>query len=167
MSEPVIHTIPDPGDAPRAELHTVQILAAPLLLWEASAAHTAELMRELALVKIGADTGADRRLPERLLGLIADLRARYAGVSARQSAQFERALADGLSHADFSYDVPASVAPACRTLLEEADEYCADGDTLITLVSPPEQRAFRAWYLQEFVRQVQGGLPQAWSGPAG
>ncbi|MCW2621219.1 MAG: ATP-binding protein, partial [Frankiales bacterium] len=56
---------------------------------------------------------------------------------------------------------------ACQLLLaqmEEADSYCAAG-VLMTLPTPPDQRALREWYLGEFVRQGRGLPPTPWAEP--
>lgn len=151
-----------------APLTEVRVLAAPVPLWDEAAAHTQELMREFALLRIGAEAGTTRPVPQRLLDLVAELRTRYAGTSAAQEAEFEQAVAAGRPSIDLVYAVPDGVGPACQQLLDlldEADAYCADGG-MITLLTPPEQVAFRRWYLGEFVRQTAGADPQPWPGRA-
>lgn len=162
-------TIPDnPPEVDRARLHEVLILGAPLRLWKRSSLHTADLMREFALLLIGRESGTtSHEVPHALLQLVADLRTRYAGVSSAQTAQLEAAVEAGELTLDVTHHVPPEVGDACQTLLdllEAADGYCAAGTELLTLVSPPDQQAFRRWYLLEFVRQVQGQPPLAWSG---
>lgn len=166
----VVVTIPDPPAGPSSEeLFTVRVVGVPVRLWDRSAQHTAELMRDFTLLQLGASTGTStRRISPDLLMLMNELRARYAGVSGKQEAEFEAALEAGDRVHDFVYQVPAAVAPACRRLLElldAADERCAGGDELMTLVSPPDQRRFRVWYLLEFVRQIDGQPPSRWDGP--
>lgn len=171
MTEPddpeVVVTIPDaPAGPPADDLRVVRVLQAPLGLWDRAAQHTAELMREFALLRIGRDTGTTRDVPDALLELVAQLRARYAGTSAQQEGELETALLAGELTRDFTYHVPPGVGEACATLLDlldAADDYCADGHDLMTLVSPPDQRAFRRWYLGEFVQQLAGRPPQPWS----
>lgn len=164
--EQKVRTIPEPEDllAGVPVVH-VRVLAAPLELWSEASQHTAELMREFALLRIGAESGLTRGVPDRLLDVIADLRARYAGVSSHQLEQLHAAMDAGETERDFTYDVPPAMAEGCVTLLgllDEADEYCADGRELMTLVSPPEQRAFRHWYLGAFIDQVAGADPVPW-----
>ena len=166
----VVVTIPDPPVGPSSEeLFTVRVVGAPVRLWDRSAQHTAELMRDFTLLQLGASTGTStRRISPDLLRLMNELRARYAGASGIQEAEFEAAVEAGDRVRDFTYQVPAAAAPACRRLLElldAADERCAGGDELMTLVSPPDQRRFRAWYLLEFVRQIDGAPPTRWDGP--
>jgi hypothetical protein len=164
----VIRTIPDPPTTPDdVPLHTIRILQAPVRIWDRAGNHTAELMREFALLKIGTESGTTRQVPERLLDLVADLRARYAGTSADQALELEEAVeADERTH-DFTYQVPEGVGEACarlRDLLDEADAFCAQGTALMTLVSPTDQREFRSWYLGEFIRQSAGEPPRPWTG---
>lgn len=167
--DPVIRTIPDPPATPDdVPLHTVRILSAPVRVWDRAGTHTAELMREFALLKIGTEAGTTRQVPDRLLDLVADLRARYAGASASQALELEDAVEAGERTHDFTYQVPDGIAEACerlRDLLDEADHYCAQGTSLMTLVSPADQRAFRSWYLGEFIRQSAGEAPRPWTGP--
>lgn len=155
----------DPRQAPAgAGLVTVQVLRAPVQLWEESAAHSQELMREFALLGIGAATGTTRPVPQRLLDLVAELRVRYAGTSTTQEQQFEAAVEAGQESIDLTYHVPQGAGQACQDLsdlLDAADAYCADGG-MITLVAPAQQVAFRRWYLGEFVRQEAGEPPLPW-----
>jgi len=168
-TERVIRTIPDPPTTPdAAPLHTIRILQAPVRVWDRASTHTAELMREFALLKIGTEAGTTRQVPEQVLDLVADLRARYAGTSARQAVELEDAVEAGERIHDFTYQVPDGIAEACerlRDLLDEADEFCSQGTALMTLVSPPDQREFRSWYLGEFIRQSMGEPPRPWTGP--
>lgn len=68
---------------------------------------------------------------------------------------------------EVTYHVTPSAAQACRDLLaglDEADAFCSAGQRLITLASPPDQIAFRHWYLGEFIAQLAGGAPTPWPG---
>ena len=48
-------------------------------------------------------------------------------------------------------------------LLDEADDYCRAGETLLTLATPAPALAFRRWFLGEFVRQAAGEPPRPWT----
>ena len=123
MSRPdpeVVVTIPDSPPQPGPErLHQVRVLRAPVRLWDRAAQHTAELMREFALLRIGRDSGTTRHeVPQALLLLlVADLRARYAGISSNQEAELQAAVDAGEHSRDFTYQVPLAAGDACRTLL--------------------------------------------------
>ncbi|MDO7867889.1 ATP-binding protein [Nocardioides jiangxiensis] len=47
-------------------------------------------------------------------------------------------------------------------MLELADTFCRS-ERLLSLATSPDQRAFRRWYLGEFVRQGDGEAPMPWS----
>ena len=163
---PVV-TIPGPPPADAEGLLTVRILRAPLRLWERASEHTADLLRDFALLQVGAAHGSSHHLPERLLRLVAELEQRYAGTSEEQTRRRREALDAGLLSLDLEYQVPAAVGEACATLadlLDEADAFCDEGVELMTLSAPADQREFRQWYLGEFVRQVAGEQPLAWPG---
>ena len=142
---------------------TVRILQAPLPLWERASQYTDELLREFALITIGAQQGGTG-VPQQLLDLVSGLQAGYQGVGDEATLERQAALAAGETSADLEYQVPTAVADACRDLgrlLDESDDYCRSGE-LMTLPSPEDQRAFRRWYLGEFIRQAAGEPPIAW-----
>lgn len=163
---PSVRDLLDQGrERTASALHTVEVLGAPVQLWAESAEHTEELMREFALLRIGAVAGTTRPVPQRLLELVADLRLRYAGTSTAQELEFDAAVQDGRASLDLTYEVPAGVGQACldlSDLLDEADAFCEHGG-MITLVAPSEQAAFRRWYLGEFARQEAGEPPTPWT----
>ena len=81
-------------------------------------------------------------------------------------AVLEAALRARREHVDLVYEVPPEIVDACQNLLallDEADDYCLAGEHLVTLTSPPEVRAYREWFLREFIEQVAGRPPTPWS----
>jgi hypothetical protein len=165
-----VTTIPDPPTTGgRDALVEVRLLRAPLRVWDRARQHTEGLIREFTLLVIGLDQAerpSEHHVPFRLVEVADGLRARYAGISEAQEAELDDALERGETSREFTYLVPPEVADACQQLqdlLDEADAYCADGE-LITLVAPLDQREFRRWYLQEFVRQIDGEPPMPWPG---
>jgi hypothetical protein len=146
-----------------SELRTVQVLRMPLAVSARSTQHFEELMREFALITL--DTGREREntdsarpVPERLLAVVAELTNDFAAFTAAVTAQREEAAARGDSEIDLTYHVPPWTTDAVRqleTLLEEVDDYCQSGQHLITLATPPESLAFRQWYLEEFIAQIE------------
>lgn len=160
--------VPDPRLAPpgATDLVEVRVLRSPLLLWQRASEHTDDLLREFALIRFGAAQDG-YAVSSRLSELIGDLQARYAGISAEPERQRLAALDAGELSLDLTYRTPVEAAQACTDLLarlEEADEYCRAGDQLITLAAPPDQVAFRRWYLGEFIRQIDGEPPTPWPG---
>jgi len=151
------------------DLRTVLLSRIPLAVQMRSTEHFDELMREFALITIDADRDGDtrsRHVPAQLLDLVQDLNRQYSAFTADVTAERDAAIARGDSQVDLTYRVPPTVVQATRRLeqlLEEADDYCRSGQHLITLETPPESRAFRHWFLSEFVAQIEDGRdPVAW-----
>lgn len=145
------------------DLVRIRILRFPLGLWQRSQEHTDELLREFTLIAEGSE---DPSLPRRLLDLVADLTATYAGMSASTEQDRDQAIVRGETEIDLVYLLPRSVTHVVRHLgamLDEADEYCRQGTHLLTLQTPPDQTAFRRWFLDEFESQLNGGEPTPWS----
>jgi len=91
----------------------------------------------------------------------------YADGRGTREAEAARdaALERGDAEIDLAFRVPPDVGPDTRRfgdLLDEVDRYCAEGEHLLSLVTPPGPLRFRRWYLGEFLRQVDGGPPQRW-----
>jgi hypothetical protein len=152
------------------ELVTVRVLEMPLDVYARSTQHWDELMRELALISLDSDRGEEshtRPLPDRLNALIDELTHNFSSFTANTEAERDAALTRGERTIDLAYELPVEAADASRQLaaiLEEVDEYCRAGQHLITLATPPEARAFRTWYLEEFIEQVESRRePRPWS----
>jgi len=145
-------------------LREVRLRELPLRLHERSQAHGAGLTREFRLLAEGGDDGED--VPARLLQLVAVLGERYDSATEEQDALIEAAFAGGQQTLDeVVYLVPGDVAGAAtalEALLDEADEFCRSGQHLLTVVTPPELRRYRRWYLSEFVRQLADEPPVPW-----
>lgn len=150
------------GDA-ADELVTVHLLSAPLHVWQRASEHHDELMREMSLLALAP---AKPELSGRLLELVNLLGHRYGAASTRPDDQIERGLALGLDRMDLRYDVPRSAAAAAvrmRELLDAAEAY--SGTELLTLAQPPVVADFGRWYVDQFVRQVDGRSATPWPGP--
>jgi hypothetical protein len=144
----------------------VRIEGVPLAMLERAQEHVDDLRRELALIAQSSKTSSSE-LPERLVTLFAELEEEYAAVNEAADMQLEQATRSNAATVDLVLTVPAGAADAAVRLddaLDEADGFCADGEYLLSLVSPPDVLAFRKWYLGEFVRQVRRAAPPA---PAG
>jgi hypothetical protein len=156
--------------APTAEgdLRTVRMLQLPVQIWAASQEHHDELMREFALMTAGHTDGdpVSAPVPLRLLRLVGELTRRFAGTSDAQREQLFAAAARGVRSIDeLDYHMPLAARQACvelANMLDEADEYCREGEHLLTLATPDEVRLFRDWYLGEMVRQLDGAPPEPW-----
>lgn len=143
----------------------VVLLGFPLALFDRSREHMDGLMRELTFVAQARRQSQEHGVPERLLELVDELVARYAGLNAAPEAERDEALDRGEESVDLSFRAPPDVGPDTQRLgdlLDEVDRYCAAGEHLLSLVTPPECVRFRRWYLGEFLRQVDGAPPQRW-----
>lgn len=158
---------PPPVDSGEPDpIVAVHLRDTPVRIWKRSAEHHDELMREMALLALADETNQD--LPARLVELIDVLGRRYGGASERPEAERDAAIAAGVDRIDLITEVPASAggaAAALGAMLLEVEEFCRDGDQLLTLAQPAVQAAFNAWYLEQFTTQCAGGEPTPWAGP--
>jgi hypothetical protein len=141
------------------DLVTVRILGLPVPIAMASQEHFDELSREF-LHLANADEAVRNEVPGRLLALSDELRARFSSFTETNEQLLDDAAARGDERIDLTYEVPAEAAPFAAQLgelLDEADRYCAAGEYLLTLTTPPAQLAYRRWYLAQFVDQAAGG----------
>ena len=149
------------------DLRVIEIRRFPLAVYRRAQEHADELIREFALINIeltegGADPG---HLPARLLELIDKVSAAYSAATTEQERVRDEAIDRGDAEVDLVYRLPAEVREATLALaaiLDECDEFCRAGERLLTLATPPEAKAFRDWYLDEFVRQIDGLPPIPW-----
>ena len=143
------------------EIRLVRLLEFPVDVYRRAAEHNDELMREFALVR---EDGSDH-VPARLLALTEELRARFGAFTAGPSSALQDALSRGDTTIDLQYRVPAMVRDAALQLdrlLDEADAFCRAGE-LLTLATDAEGLVFRRWFLEEFVRQIDGQPARPWS----
>lgn len=148
------------------ELVTVRMLGIPLDLYRESAEHGDELMREFALIR-ERDPDDGRAVPRRLLALVDALTEQFGAFTAGQEAELRQAHERGERTIDLVYRVPPEAKQAALELgamLEEADAFCREGHDLLTLATPQRAVAFRDWFLDEFVRQIDGAEPTPWHG---
>ena len=155
------------SEAGSEELITVHVLGLPTGLQVQAQQQNDELTRELMLVaEQMRQRGNAADLPVRFVEMVSTLSGRYAIFTAEQEAQLTAAIAAGQPTIDLTYTLPASAAAAAGALgeiLDEADEYCRQGQLLLTLATPPELVAYRRWFLDQFVDQAGGAAPVSWS----
>jgi hypothetical protein len=152
---------------PNNDLYQVRVVQMPVPLWSRSQEQHDALMREFALMSVPSDESElQRHVPTRLAQLIDTLTADFEGVSTAQEEQLHAAAAAGQDVIDeLVYLVPAAAVPASKALgemLDEADDYCRQGQHLLTLAAEPELVRFRWWYLNQFIDQADGKPPVAW-----
>lgn len=149
------------------DLEEVRLLGLPVALHVAARRHQDALRRELELIRLrDAD---DTSVPNRLHTLVDELVAEYGSVVERPVAILDDAIARAADTVDLIVRAPRSAADAARrlaTMLDEVDDYCRSTGYLLTLVTPPEVAAYRAWTLHEFAAQLDGAPPRPWPGSA-
>jgi hypothetical protein len=148
-----------------ADLVTVRLIGVPLSIHRSAAEHQDGLKREFAFLESQADADP-AGVPARLLKLSKELTERFQSFSAGPNAVLEEALERGAEQIDLLFRVPRTAAEAARMfadLLAEADAYCLTGKELLTLVAPGSVVIYRNWFLDEFVRQINGEPPRPWS----
>ena len=148
-------------------LVTVRLIGLPLDVHARAEEHNEDLMREFAHIA-HSTPDVTERIPNRLLALVARLRAEYDPVTAPVRDAMEAARAQGQTSVDLTYHVPPAASRAAdelSELLDEADEFCRSGD-LLTLATPPDLLRYRRWFLGEFRRQIAGEPPTAWDDTA-
>lgn len=142
---------------------TIRLRQFPIALWVRTDDETRDLMREFALIAIDRN---EQEVPHRLLELVADLGQSYGSLGLEQTARLEKARDDQVEFLDeIAYEVPPSIGPdivRLGTMLDEADDYCRQGEHLLSLASSPAAKAFRDWFIDEFIRQLGGEDPTAW-----
>jgi hypothetical protein len=140
----------------------VRFVGAPAALLQQARLHLEAITREFQLIEFDdADSP-----PARLLELITRMRTNYDQMGFEGNRRFvAEALARDDDTLDFELPVPRRAGSAARlliTTMEETDEWCERGE-LLTLASPPEQRAMRRWFFGEIERQADGAAPIPWS----
>jgi anti-sigma B factor antagonist len=143
----------------------IELLNFPVDRFQRALQHAAAVQRELDVLRVeGARAG---RLPRRSDEIIADLDTRFTGYRATMD-MLDGLVAQGTDHADVHIPVagdPEERAVAVQglaDLLDEMDAYCEAGDQLLTVVTPPDLRTFRAWLFAEVTGQLRGHAPTAW-----
>jgi hypothetical protein len=141
----------------------VRLIEFPMPLFLRSREHSDGLLREFRLISLSDPHNID--VPHRLIELADQLGQIYGSFGAPAERTLAEAEASEAASVDLVYRIPAHVGTAAARLgelMDEADRFCAAGRHLLTLVAPPELRAFRRWFLEEFTRQVAGEPPVPW-----
>lgn len=158
-------TNPADNDPTNGELVPVVLLELPVATWSRADDETKDLMREFALIVLNRERDKID-VPSQLLELIEELQANYGTIGEAQALILERARAEDQTTIErLDYLMPASVQGAVQrlaTMLDDADDYCRQGELLLSLASTAPAKAFRDWFFDEIYRQVAGGEPIPW-----
>lgn len=151
------------GDAPIEDGLLVLLRDLPVELYSAYHLHHQELRREVRLLALAhGDTYPIASSISRVFRSFDDQLRRSRGTSALDAALEGEATSKSI---DAHLVVPPTLphtASRMIDMLELADAFCRS-ERLLSLATSPEQRAFRRWYLGEFVRQGDGEAPIPWT----
>jgi len=124
------------------------------------------LVREFMLMSVPAEKGErEPHVPSRLVELMGQLNADFEGITTEQEQELFTAAETGVETLDLVYRLPPAAAVASKALgdmLDEADEYCRQGQHLLTLAADDTLIRFRWWFLDQIINQVAGKPPVAW-----
>src|SRR4051794_11167577 len=149
------------------DLFEVRLLDVPLVLRERSRQHGADLLREMELISLGHAAGTTQHeLPHRLLELAQELERVYGPYVGANTDEMDAALDRGEDTlAKVTYHLPrrsVSFMDHVEGILREVDDYCRDGQELLTPAPPADVAAYREWVSNEVRRQYAGEPPTAW-----
>ena len=147
---------------PDTNLVEIRLLRLPLDVLVRARQHSDEVTREFA--HITSPTTDHRQVPERLLELSQRLSGQYASYSGAVMDEVEAATERGEKEMDVVYRLPPSAATGARLLgqmWDDVDEFCRAG-TMLSLETPPEEKRFRRWFLDQFITQAAGADAVPW-----
>lgn len=154
-----------PAGTAHDDLVTVRLVDLPVPLHQRATEHSEGLRREFQLLHEYTEQTGTATVPRRLVELVNAMRSSYGGFTTSQEDELEAAIAAGTDRLTLTFHVPPHAGEAARTLgamLDEADEFCRDGQHLLTLAAPPDVVEYRRWYLGEFIAQTAGAPPTPW-----
>ncbi len=143
----------------------MHLLGVPLRLREESNEHAQDLLRELALVQIGAREHHAGDLPQRLLQLAGELASSYAPLQQQPVAALDAAAAAGEDFTDVTCTLPVhagAFAQRVVEVLEQADDFCRR-EQLLTLPASAQVVIYRRWLFGQFSGQLSGAPAQPWT----
>lgn len=138
----------------------------PVRLGAEQQEHWDGLLRELQLIALSQPEQREQ-VPGRLLGLVDLVTKIWSDDQTEPDRLRERALAEGRLTVDLRYPARPEVREvllALDAVLVEVDAFCRTDD-LLALARPAGVLALHQWVVGEFLGQLDGQEPTAWSGP--
>lgn len=145
----------------------VTLIHAPVQLIAEEERRQRDLVREFALMRIGASNDGGPPVHFELLSLLDSL-DHYRDQMEPGLAALEDSYLRGEDATTVTFHVPVAVSAVIdrlRSVFERVDIYSGDDAHLLTLPPTPSAKRMRHWYLGEFVRQIDGAQPTPWDGP--
>lgn len=138
----------------------------PVDLWLASREHADDLLRELSYASGRPNSSLRHDLPPRLTALMLDLTDDLRQVAGDPLARVLAAQAAGIQVLpELVISLPPVSARAVQDLadlFDEADSLCGQGTHMLTMPAPRAVAAFRRWYFDQIVTQLDGQPPLPW-----
>jgi anti-sigma regulatory factor (Ser/Thr protein kinase) len=151
---------PPDGDLPPGWA-LVRLVQCPVALSLRQDSHLDELIRELQLLAVDEHNSESAAIAEEIRGLLVS--PTHARLTGRRAA--EQARDEHLEHVDVEMAMPREFGVLVEQLqraVARADRLCEEG-RLLTLASPAELRALRAWMTHEVLGQTtRGAAPMSW-----
>ncbi|CAA9373029.1 ATP-binding protein [uncultured Nocardioides sp.] len=150
----------EPGWAPPADAVPVHLLGVDLKLYLGTQNQYHDLRRELRLLSLAHESDYP---------LARDLSTMFVTYERQlpQGAELhvDQQLRRGATRMDLTVESTPGAATIFSTMLEMfdlADAFCR-AERLLSTARTPAQRDFQSWFLGEFIRQIRGEEPVAWS----
>jgi len=142
---------------PEIPEYTIELGDVPTDLLVSAKAHVDSIVREFALVSSGAASGQTPAVSADMTRLIDAVTGRFAQARESIKRQAIAAATAGEERTRLVLTLPLSAADAGREYLQALDEVdaYARAARLLTLETPPQHRAFRQWYVESLVDQLQ------------
>jgi hypothetical protein len=144
----------------------VRLVDVPVALFRAAEQHTADLLREIALMAAARDEVGEGHLFTEILAAAETYSQRPAASRSRIAGSVAAAQRQGWDRVTVDFDADAGTADgalAWEELLQRFDAMSRD-ERLLTLPADRELAAYRQWYVSELVEQVRTGRdPIPWS----
>lgn len=142
----------------------VRLPRVPVRVWQRASAHQDAIKREFEIIMADLPKNS---VPHQLADLMAEFDDRFGGVADPIWEDMYAAAERGDDEVTLVFEVPTAVADAAAQLLkmlDRVDAFCLEGEDLLSLTTPSDLVSFRRWFLGEFIRQVDKGLPpRNWS----
>lgn len=146
------------------DLVEVRLVEVPVAVWQRANAHHEAVQREFDIMKMNLP---ENSIPHQLVDLIAEFDRRFGGIADPTWQDMYAAAERGDDTVTLVFRMPIETAAAAEQLeemLDKVDDFCRAGEDLLTLATPRDLVSFRRWFLGEFKRQIDLGLPPvSWS----
>jgi anti-sigma regulatory factor (Ser/Thr protein kinase) len=140
----------------------VRLVQCPVALSLRQDSHLDDLVRELQLLAVDEHNSESAAIAEEIRGLLVS--PTHARLTGRRAA--EQARDENLEFVDVEMAMPREFGVLVEQLQQavvRADRLCEEG-RLLTLASPAELRALRAWMTHEVLGQTsRGAAPMSWA----